>query len=619
MAVEKTIIIKADTTQAIKGVDSLTDSVENLGNESQDVSKQNQDAIKKTGDTAKKQTKVVKGLGTAIKGVGTALKAIGIGLVIALVAKLTEVFSQNQKVVDTLSTVMTTISIVFNQVFDAISNAYESAKQATGGFDALGKVLSGLVTIALTPLKLAFFGIVLGVQQAQLAWEKSFFGDKDPETIKSLNVAILETKKNLAEVALEAVEAGTDIVDNFVEAVTEVGELGSAVIENVKEVSVTSAIEQAEAITQARKNFELLALQQQRLQLQYQRDAELLRQIRDDDQKSIEERIQANKELGETLKLQGEAEAETIKQRIASLQAEQNALGVTQERTNEIYQLNTDLIDLQERLAGQESEQLTNKNALLREQIELSQTLTDGEKDRRLAQLEFEESQATTEEEKIAKQREQLELENQLILEDIERKRALYKEGTQARIDAENEYLSEAQRLANEEVAINNKVAKQKKTEDESVETNKRELLGGTLDILSGLAKEGSLLSKGIAVAQASINTFQGVTKALAETTDPTPTQSLRFANAIAVGVAGLANVKKILSTQPVSKNAPSLSGQGQAPTQQAPSFNLVQGTGTNQIAESIGEQQPLEAFVVSSNVTTGQSLDRNIIDNATI
>jgi len=48
-----------------------------------------------------------KGMGTAIKGMGTALKAAGIGLVVALMAKLMEVFSKNQKVVDTFDTAMT--------------------------------------------------------------------------------------------------------------------------------------------------------------------------------------------------------------------------------------------------------------------------------------------------------------------------------------------------------------------------------------------------------------------------------------------------------------------------------------------------------------------------------
>ena len=54
--------------------------------------------------------------------------------------------------------------------------------------------------------------------------------------------------------------------------------------------------------------------------------------------------------------------------------------------------------------------------------------------------------------------------------------------------------------------------------------------------------------------------------------------------------------------------------GGGSAPT--APSFNLIEGTADNQINESInlGNQEPIQAFVVSGDVTTAQNLDKNII-----
>jgi hypothetical protein len=51
----------------------------------------------------------------------------------------------------------------------------------------------------------------------------------------------------------------------------------------------------------------------------------------------------------------------------------------------------------------------------------------------------------------------------------------------------------------------------------------------------------------------------------------------------------------------------------------QAPSFNVVGTSGASQIADIMGSQPPVKAFVVSSDVTTSQSLDRNIIESATI
>ena len=59
-------------------------------------------------------------------------------------------------------------------------------------------------------------------------------------------------------------------------------------------------------------------------------------------------------------------------------------------------------------------------------------------------------------------------------------------------------------------------------------------------------------------------------------------------------------------------------SGGGSAP---APSFNLVQGTGANQVANTIANKETpvVKAVVVSSEVTSAQAADRNKIDESSI
>jgi len=87
--------------------------------------------------------------------------------------------------------------------------------------------------------------------------------------------------------------------------------------------------------------------------------------------------------------------------------------------------------------------------------------------------------------------------------------------------------------------------------------------------------------------------------------------------------VGNIAKAKKLLGsggggggggTAPTS-----IGGGATAPT--PPSFNVVGASGTNQLAQSIGaqQQQPIQAYVVANNVTTAQSLQRNIIESATI
>jgi hypothetical protein len=72
------------------------------------------------------------------------------------------------------------------------------------------------------------------------------------------------------------------------------------------------------------------------------------------------------------------------------------------------------------------------------------------------------------------------------------------------------------------------------------------------------------------------------------------------------------------------SGGAPRGGGGGSAPApiqSQAPAFNVVGASGTNQLASAIGgqSQQPIRTYVVSDDVSTSQQLDRNIIAGATI
>ena len=51
------------------------------------------------------------------------------------------------------------------------------------------------------------------------------------------------------------------------------------------------------------------------------------------------------------------------------------------------------------------------------------------------------------------------------------------------------------------------------------------------------------------------------------------------------------------------------------------PAFNVIGASGTNQIADALAGQQqaPIQTFVVASEVTSEQALERNIVDSASI
>lgn len=93
---------------------------------------------------------------------------------------------------------------------------------------------------------------------------------------------------------------------------------------------------------------------------------------------------------------------------------------------------------------------------------------------------------------------------------------------------------------------------------------------------------------------------------------------------ALTIGSTIASSIKSIQaikgdSTSVSSSSAPSGGGGGGGGAAPAPSFNVVGNSGVNQIAQTLGNQQPVQAYVVANNVTTQQSLDRNIVNNASL
>ena len=130
-------------------------------------------------------------------------------------------------------------------------------------------------------------------------------------------------------------------------------------------------------------------------------------------------------------------------------------------------------------------------------------------------------------------------------------------------------------------------------------------------------AKRAFKAQKAFNLASALTNTYLAVTAALATKVELFPGQ--RFIEAGLAGAAGAVQVAKIAKTQ-FEGGATSASDAGtvaNAPTMSAPQFNVVGQSGVNQLASL--NQQPVQAYVVSGQVTSQQALDRNRLANATL
>ena len=142
--------------------------------------------------------------------------------------------------------------------------------------------------------------------------------------------------------------------------------------------------------------------------------------------------------------------------------------------------------------------------------------------------------------------------------------------------------------------------------------------------------KKAFEINKAVGIAQTLIQTFQSAQGAyLSQLSIPTPDAPIRAKIAAGVATAvGLANVAAIAAqkfeyTGSAPTSNPSGGGGGgigdTGATTQPPAFNVVGQSGFNQIATALGQgQPPIQAFVVSQDVTTAQQLDNAIIQTAT-
>jgi len=140
-------------------------------------------------------------------------------------------------------------------------------------------------------------------------------------------------------------------------------------------------------------------------------------------------------------------------------------------------------------------------------------------------------------------------------------------------------------------------------------------------------AKRAFEIQKAASIASAVISTYQSAVSAYQSQFVPIPDPSSPIRGAVAAGIAvatGLANVAKIASQKfegggaagggAGNVTAPSGGAGGSVIT---PNFNIVgNAQATNPLAGLGG--QPIQAYVVSGEVTTAQSLDRNRINYAT-
>ena len=449
------------------------------------------DETERLADATGNVKKGFKGVGKTVRGVGTAMKAAGIGLFIALFAKLMEVFGSNQKVVDAFSIAMETLSIAFNDFFKFIE---DNIGTITGYFKDIfenpQKALKDFGDAIKTNLIERFESLMetFGLLGKSL---KLLFDGKFQES--------WEAVKQAGEESIDVLTGVDGSLDKITETVTNASK---KILEYGK-----STLSTASSVVELRKQSELAEVQVQGLIEQYDRQAEKLRQVRDDETKTFEERIAANEELGRVLKEQEEQMLRLVDIQIEAAQAD------------------------------------FDKNANLENQIKLEQKLNE-------------------------------------------------KKAVQAQITGfQSEQIVNQVSLQKEQAAL--------AMENADMQIQAYSDLAGALSSLAGD-------NKALAIAQATIDTFAGANKAFAQG------GVAGFVTGAAIIAAGLSNVRKILSTDVGGEG-----GGGSTPSMAStPAPEMLSGQFT---LGGVQEQQPVQAYVVTDDMTNNQNKLANIRRRATI
>ena len=269
-------------------------------------------------------------------------------------------------------------------------------------------------------------------------------------------------------------------------------------------------------------------------------------------------------------------------------------------------------LQLEEQTTNRELELAREKVAIQKEQMAVSENSVEDEQ--KLAELKVALIEKETASIKMRRRvvTEVNALEREILAEEkarIKEKEDFEEAARKKKEDAEKKAAKDAELLAKKQAKETLDIAK-------ATESAKQDLIKQGFALAGNLAGENAQLSKGVAVAQTVYSTQQAIMAALAATSvgDKLLPFPLRLANAVGAGLMGASAVKNILSTSTDGSGAniavPSAGSSGTpAPEMLSGKFELG----------NVQEQQPVQAYVVTDNLTDNQNKLAYIRRRATI
>ncbi|MCH9717150.1 MAG: hypothetical protein K0U52_08710 [Gammaproteobacteria bacterium] len=499
------------------------------------------------------------------------------------------------------------------------------------------------------------------------------------KTFKGLRVAIAATGIGLIVVALGTIATYWDDIKGFISGATAELERQKAELERTKqllndEVDILNSQLRLSELKGESTDETLLALRKTLLVQQELVKAELL-----ENQALLEKQKARDNEITFFDKLKASFDVRknySYQENLSRIEAEKK-LTKTEEQIeleDKINNLKKEQLKIDTSIANLDKDEVKRKQKVVddieKKKLEAKQQELQDIKDRLKLEEQVDDALILTKADKRAKERADIQQHYDDLLFDLTMAGELTEETELALLEAKRIKLQEQQAVFDEEDEAAKQKEKEKFQEEQEervkqaeailegeleMEEKKRKFKEDTLDNLIQLGGEESKLSKALLVAKQAIALQEflidiGALKNKASIVAAEANlEAAKGGSAIAAGTAETAKIgfpqnilpllayagqaagiimaikAAVSSTKSVASSAGGQSkGQTpsvQAPVISAPAFNIVGQSDTNQLAEAItGQtQEPIKAYVVSNDVTTAQSLDRNIVQGATI
>ena len=256
-------------------------------------------------------------------------------------------------------------------------------KLLTGSLNGMATSIAGVTKASLafiaTPIGAIIAAIVAVVLLVRNALDRSEESTqkltKATSGIVGIFKAVLKVLEPVGDFLIDgivfALDLATDSIIRTVELVAKgLKALGfSGAAKGVQDFanSLKEGVVASKELAEAQGKLDEMQRNSKKTQLDAQREAEKLRQLRDDETKSIPERIALNEQLGVILKKQLADELAIAEQAVKVAQLRIVADGRSKDALDAEAAALAEVADIKERITGQESEQLRNKISLQKE------------------------------------------------------------------------------------------------------------------------------------------------------------------------------------------------------------------------------------------------------------